>query len=291
MAYESMRHHSTRTTPHPPSPPSTTTTSTTSTPLAESRLVHIISAILDPHHAKPAHPHNHGHHRQHHFTPRFDLEEHAHTYEIIGDLPGADKADLVVSTLDDHTLEISGFVKRYPGAAATAAAAGREEEEESVQDQLPTLLSAEVVVAAQGAGKGDTGGNDALHHDSFVKVSHHEATANGQDKAQVAGPTEVSDAGELDGGVLTKTHGTHPEEEVGLTPPSVAKTAKPFATKFVISERQTGDFHRLFHFSTTIVEESVVAKFENGVLRVSILKGVERPRRTVDINWGGALLF
>lgn len=56
--------------------------------------------------------------------------------------------------------------------------------------------------------------------------------------------------------------------------------------KQIISERQEGEFHRVFHFPQPVeLGEGVVARMDNGVLHVTIPRGPKPPAKQVDIGW------
>lgn len=59
--------------------------------------------------------------------------------------------------------------------------------------------------------------------------------------------------------------------------------------KAIINERQTGEFHRIFHFPTPVeLGEGVKARMDNGVLHVSIPRGPTPPPPKsvqVDVSW------
>jgi HSP20 family molecular chaperone IbpA len=57
---------------------------------------------------------SHSHRFLHSYIPRFDLEELEESYILMGELPGALKEDLIINTIDDHTLEISGRTTQRP---------------------------------------------------------------------------------------------------------------------------------------------------------------------------------
>jgi hypothetical protein len=52
------------------------------------------------------------------FVPRFDVEEHEQSYEIYGELPGADKDHITVEANDDRNIQISGWIPRINHDAA-----------------------------------------------------------------------------------------------------------------------------------------------------------------------------
>ena len=58
---------------------------------------------------------SHRRHFIHTYSPRFDLEEIEDSYVLYGELPGVSQNNLHIIATDNHTLEISGKVERFPG--------------------------------------------------------------------------------------------------------------------------------------------------------------------------------
>jgi HSP20 family molecular chaperone IbpA len=212
----------------------------------------------------PQHPHspsllqllnNFAHHlSSHNFYPRFDIEEHEHTYELYGDLPGAEKASLTIATLDEHTIEISGSTARHPTETSGLA--------KGEDGSVPNVVSSEsVAVTQQNPSSPPT---LAAAHAEQLAVEH----SNGKPAPA------VDDA--PDGGELTKTH-CHKE----------AKPAKEMKFRYLTRERQNGEFHRFFPFINAIKEKEVTASFHNGVLHVTVPKGPAIEKNHVEIHYRG----
>lgn len=214
--------------------------------------------------AGPAHPYapsllqlfnNFAHHlSSHHYYPRFDIEEHEHTYEIYGDLPGVQQASLEIATLDRHTIEISGSTTRHNPDEPEAFEKGEDGSARNginLADSVPITHnspSAPPILAAEEKGA----------------------------KRKLAPAAEVDNT--ADGGELTKTHCTHGHKE--------APPAKKMKTRYLTRERQSGKFHRFFPFINAIKEKEVRASFHNGVLHVTVPKGPVGEKNNVEIFHG-----
>lgn len=180
---------------------------------------------------------NFAHHiSSHHYYPRFNIEEHEHTYELYGDLPGAQQASLKIAAIDDRTIEISGSTARHSMDKTLALGNGQTEM---------------VLAPAHSAS------------DPSVVVSY----ANSK-------PAPTVDK-TPDGGELTKTD-KHEE----------AKPATEWKVKHLMTERQSGEFHRIFPFANSIKEREVTASFNNGVLHVTAPKGPGPVKNQIKVYWG-----
>lgn len=204
---------------------------------------------------------NFAHHlSSHHYYPRFDIEEHEQSYELYGDLPGVQQTSLKIETTNDHTIEISG-----------------------------TTLHHHEVESPLASGGGQT---EVTHHEAAAKLSDSHPTSVQPDTEFVANgkPAAPGSNGNqaellkdvLDGGELTKTHGHHPDQ-YHTGKPTVAKETK---VKHLMTERQHGEFHRIFTFSNSIKEKEVKAKYENGILHVTVPKGPAPVKNNISVYWG-----
>ena len=59
------------------------------------------------------------------FQPKFDVREHAHTYELQGELPGIEQKDVHIEFSDPHTLVIKGRTEREYTSDGADQARGR----------------------------------------------------------------------------------------------------------------------------------------------------------------------
>lgn len=59
------------------------------------------------------------------YQPKFDVREHAHTYELQGELPGIEQKDVHIEFADPHTLVIKGRTEREYSSDGADQAHGR----------------------------------------------------------------------------------------------------------------------------------------------------------------------
>ena len=59
------------------------------------------------------------------YQPKFDVREHAHTYELQGELPGIDQKDVHIEFADPHTFVIKGRTEREYSSDGADQARGR----------------------------------------------------------------------------------------------------------------------------------------------------------------------
>ncbi len=229
--------------------------------------------------AGPAHPYspsllqlfsNFAHHlSSHHYCPRFDIEEYEHTYELYGDLPGAQQASLKIATMDEHTIEISGCTARHNPEETSAL--GRAEDG-SVPNGISRAESVPITQQRPSA-------------PPTLAAAHAEHLATQQKLASgkpAPTPTPAADDA-TDGGELTKTHCQHTHEG--------APAKKEMKVRYLMRERQSGEFHRFFPFINAIKEKEVTASFHNGILHVTVPKGPVAEKNHVQIYYGGAAMF
>lgn len=236
----------------------------------------------------------------HHYYPRFDIEEHAYSYEIYGDLPGVQRASLHIAILDEHTLEISGTTtdtaataaaRHRPSDPSSGAAATGGESGDATLDDLARADSVPITQRRQpnapptlaAAHAEDAAAEDARRHrggEGAVPVE------DAKPDARPVGKQEAKPDADVDGGELTKTHCQHNRAEV--EPPAAAE--KEAKVKYLMRERQSGDFHRLFTFVNAIREREVTARFHDGVLHVTVPKGpMAAKKKAVEVYYGGPI--
>ncbi|KAL8649471.1 MAG: hypothetical protein Q9210_004377 [Variospora velana] len=59
------------------------------------------------------------------FTPKFDVREHADSYELQGELPGIEQKDVHIEFADPHTIVVKGHVEREYSSEGAGKAQGR----------------------------------------------------------------------------------------------------------------------------------------------------------------------
>jgi len=207
----------------------------------------------------------------HHFVPRFDLEEHEHNYELYGELPGFDRDHIIVEANDDHNIQISGWIPRKHADVAV------------VLDPSVPVVHRDIPL-----GKPDS----SIERFGEVLNPHRESLSD----APVASHSVAAPAPESTPAAVPHLPHEHRPETARfgdvLDPHANfvhrPKDAKP-KVKYLIAERQYGQFHRAFHFPKPIKKEEVQARLENGVLHISApRKEVEPPMRVEVKKAGGS---
>jgi HSP20 family molecular chaperone IbpA len=213
----------------------------------------------------------------HRFVPRFDLEEHEETYELYGELPGFDKDHIAVEANDDHNIQISGWVPRklHRDHAASSKIASS-----STDITDPTV--------------------EVQHHD--VPKEEHRPSVERFGEVLSHHRPPLSDAP----AVSQSPNPENPAPPAHATPhehrPDTARfgdTLDPHATfvhrpkdgasgkpkvKYLIAERQFGQFHRAFHFPSPIKKDEVSARMDNGILHISAPKAAVPPPTKIEIK-------
>jgi HSP20 family protein len=204
---------------------------------------------------------NFAHHiSSHHYYPRFDIEEHEQSYELYGDLPGVQQASLKIETTNDHTIEISGSTLHHHGVDNTLASGDGQTEETQYE------AAAQVAVSHP---------TSAQPNIVFL--------ANGKPAPPISNGKRAEPLS--DGGELTKTHG-HNSNQSHKEKLTAAKGTK---VKHLMTERQHGEFHRIFPFANSIKEKEVRAKYDNGILHVTVPKGLAPVKNRISVYWGGSM--
>jgi len=175
------------------------------------------------------------------FLPRFDVKETEEAYELTGELPGIEQADVNIEWTDEHTLSISGHSEsrksrtNAPKPAVAPVAESENAESETSAYQKPSVED------------------------------------DGQDFVDVEKPTTTDDASASD---------------EKAEPEAVAAkhdTAAPRA-RYIITERSSGSFRRVFKFPGHVDHDNVKAALKNGVLSISAPKAIPKEPRRIVIN-------
>lgn len=178
------------------------------------------------------------------FTPRFDVKETEHAYELHGELPGLEKDNVHIEFTEPQTIVISGRTERHYTSGTPPAGL--------------------VEGAAQMSGAITEGGEaDSAHHQQ-PSSSPHRATVEDEEDEK-AGSTEVT---------------TRAAEQQQPQPQEQKKPAE----KYWVSERSIGEFSRTFSFPARVDQEGVSASLNNGVLSVTVPKAKKHETRRININ-------
>jgi HSP20 family protein len=182
-------------------------------------------------------------HRNAEFTPRFDVTETKEAYELYGELPGIEQADISIEFSDAQTLVIKGKTERAYTKAPQAAEP-----------------AAEVLNEKQ----------DANENDAASEKSHNATVEDDYDVADTPLATPA-------------TTTTLPAEEKAQSTEATTTTPQADKPKFWVSERRVGSFARSFSFSQRIEQDAVTASLKNGVLAVVVPKSVKKQRIAVSV--------
>lgn len=222
----------------------------------------------------------------HRFVPRFDVEEHEQSYEIYGELPGADKDHITVEANDDRNIQISGWVPRKhhdAAAPSTVASAGTDVTDPFVKvhhDEVPHEEHRRPSVERFGevlnphheplpaSSDGPVTSHSLAAPESAPAVTAHEKTPHEPEP-------EVARFGDVLNSHASFVHG----------PKDDAKEKR--RVRYLVAERQIGQFHRAFHFPSPIKKDEVQARLENGVLHVTAPKAAVSPPTKIEVKNGG----
>jgi HSP20 family molecular chaperone IbpA len=254
----------------------------------------------------------------HRFVPRFDLEQHEHTYELYGELPGFLQENIVIKANDDRNLQISGWAACRPRTSTAAQSTTQEktEDKDEINEVTATVLTPE---------------QDAA--DPFVKVQRHDVTKEEYKRVSldrfrevlnphhpweythppnteeprssaeapplsivlVSAPARKPREQKVETACFSDAldpHAEHMHEHENNFSPGTKtpednkeKEKNKYKVRYLISERQLGQFHRGFHFPSPIKKDEITARFENGVLHVTAPRANQpSPRKKVDVK-------
>lgn len=198
------------------------------------------------------------------FHPRFDVKETSDAYELHGELPGVDQKDINIEFTDAQTLSIKGRTETRreegtrPGADAHAA---------SVEAQ-PEVPAVEEAKAASEAGESTPSESSSSYHKPTVEDDAEYAFVDSPSETPAA-PAEA-------------------EKAVAAAPTPVAPAPEPKqpedSSRYWVSERSVGTFHRSFAFPGRVDLENVKASLKDGILSVVIPKATAQASRRVQIQ-------
>jgi len=106
------------------------------------------------------------------------------------------------------------------------------------------------------------------------EVSHKATVEDEPEYESVASPSSATEGEATPTATTTETAAVEKSAEEPKQPRS----------RYWISERSVGEFHRSFRFPATIDQERVSASLKNGILSVVIPKREERAPRKIEIN-------
>jgi HSP20 family molecular chaperone IbpA len=213
------------------------------------------------------------------FVPRFDLEEHEQSYELYGELPGFDKDHIIVEANDDRNIQISGWIPRKHhgdhAASSNIASPGTDITDPSVKVEHHDVPQEEHHVSTERFGE--------------VLNPHREPLSSAPVVSQSLDARESSPA------VHQTTHEHKPEmarfgdvlnpQASFVHKPKDGASGRP-KVRYLVAERQFGQFHRTFHFPSPIKKDEVSARIDNGILHISAPRAAVPPPTKIEIKKG-----
>ncbi|CZT50768.1 uncharacterized protein RSE6_11815 [Rhynchosporium secalis] len=190
------------------------------------------------------------------FTPRFDVTETADSYELFGELPGLENADLDIQFVDAQTIVIKGKTER---SVSTSRSAPSESAKEVEQTQ-----------------------ETATEPDENEKSSLAATVEDDYDEADI--PLDTPSSAASTASLVAK--GKQPEKTASSSSSTLnheTQTQSPRQAKYWVSERKVGNFARSFAFEQRIEQDFVTAGLKNGVLNVVVPKSVRSKKVVVSV--------
>jgi len=196
------------------------------------------------------------------YQPRFDVKELKDAYELHGELPGINQKDINIEFSDDQTIVIRGRTERQYTSGTP-----------------PAGLESSTPPAAHLTEAGEP--DEAV--DTPTNNNYHKATVDEED-----GATTGTAASE---GVATPTTETETAVEKHASSDAVQQQQqqqqqqqKKEQSRYWISERSVGEFHRSFAFPSRVDQDAVTASLKNGILNIVVPKAAPPKSRRVNIE-------
>ncbi|KAI1326207.1 30 kDa heat shock protein [Xylariaceae sp. FL0255] len=203
------------------------------------------------------------------FTPRFDVRETEHNFELHGELPGVEKDNVHIDFTDPQTIVIRGNVDRTYTAGTPPAGLVADNNKPAVLEKSDEEMSGAVTASQP----------EAAEEDAILSDAEGDAHETGSNKSFQA--TVEDDVDE-------DAHSTTSATAQPTPATTVAKTAQPVAapkpaSKYWVYERSTGSFVRSFTFSSRVDHDNVSASLNNGILTVVVPKAKKHESRRIAI--------
>ncbi|KAH7383106.1 putative 30 kDa heat shock protein [Cadophora sp. MPI-SDFR-AT-0126] len=216
----------------------------------EAALFQLLSELDQPQQKQQQHPCVRRVHRPQSFTPRFDVTETNEAYELYGEVPGLEQADLDIQFQDAQTLVIKGKTERRLNVNTNAAASAPAAEVEQT-------AQADAETSSQKSGYSATVEDDYDEADTpLVTPATTSATPTAAEK------------------------GKQPES---AGPSAAAPETQSPRARYWVAERKVGEFARSFTFEQRIEQDFVTAGLKNGVLNVVVPKSLKSKRVAVSV--------
>jgi len=185
------------------------------------------------------------------FAPRFDIKETKTSYELHGELPGIEQKDVQIEWAEGNVLSIHGRTE-YSRS-------------EGPSDQSAEKASEKVQEEGWETPEAPEHGSDAGSESHYHKATVEDAAEPGESSTAPAAETE--------------------KKEVVKAPAAgeVKKQQKP-ESKYWVTERSVGEFHRSFSFPALVDQENVKASLKNGILSVTVPKRAKQQVRRIQVE-------
>ncbi|KAH9909255.1 HSP20-like chaperone [Xylariomycetidae sp. FL2044] len=191
-----------------------------------------------------------GRHQVQSFHPKFDMRETENNFELHGELPGIEKANVHIEFTDPQTLQVRGRIERTFTSGTPP--------ERLLEHGHPN-------------GGAITDGDEqhtSKPHKATVEDAEDESSkskSNGESKDEAPAAAENQQV----------------EKQQNQQQQQQQQEPK---TKYWISERSVGEFSRSFSFPSRIDADGVKATLDNGVLTVVVPKAKKHENKRISIH-------
>ncbi|MCJ1446299.1 MAG: hypothetical protein MMC23_006804 [Stictis urceolatum] len=183
------------------------------------------------------------------WQPRFDVREEKGQFHLQGELPGIDSKDVQIEFADENNMVIRGRSVRERTEGTKPEAGAVEAESESRKQ-----------IEQNEDGKSDAGSTSS----SYKKPSVEDEFEHVEAEKPVETPTSSA-------------------SEAAKEPEQTLAEKKP-ESKYWVSERSVGEFHRSFTFPGKVDQDAVTASLKDGILSVVVPKAVAKEPRRIFVQ-------
>jgi len=178
------------------------------------------------------------------FTPSFDIKETKEGYELHGELPGIEQKNVDIEWSQGNILTVHGHTE-YTRTEGTPPTEAQEVSEEGYE----ALEHSE----------------HNQHDEHYHKPTVEESPEPGESSTAPAEPKKQEES-----------------QEVAKAQPSGEVSKEK--SKYWITERSVGEFHRSFSFPVPVDTENVKATLKNGILTVTVPKAEKPKVRRIQVE-------
>ena len=191
------------------------------------------------------------------FQPRFDVRETKQGYELQGELPGLNQQDLAIEFTDAQTLSVSGRTERNIERGTRPAAVAQPTEPARIADTASEEASTNTSTSA------------------FQKASVEDETAMSGSNSDAQYTPATSEAS-------SSTETAPQDTQVSAT--KAEAVPEQAQSRYWVSERSVGSFHRTFAFPSRVDQENVKASLRNGILSIVVPKAQAPANRRINVE-------